>query len=140
MKTPRQLLQAASVAVEVSPRHLIPGEISADSRRRLRLCGAVRLPGLATGLALAMCLLAPVSLLAANHPPEIAGRDGGRALQFDGVNDYVVNTSPAFGVRSNLTVTAWIRNTDDFLTAEYNGQPAGNYLLSKGVSAISGGP
>ena len=84
--------------------------------------------------------LLPGFLFAENRPPEIAARGGGRALQFDGTNDYVANTNAAFGIRSNLTVTAWFRNTDDFLKAEYNTYPMGNYLLSKGVSAISGGP
>jgi subtilase family serine protease len=84
--------------------------------------------------------LTPAALLAQNHPPEIVVRDGGHALRLDGTNDYVANASGAFGLRSNLTVTAWFRNTDDFLKPEYNGQPMGNYLLSKGVSSIYGGP
>lgn len=72
-----------------------------------------------------------------NRPPTITVRQAGGALRFDGVNDYVAMNAAAFSVRSNLTVTAWFRNTDDFLTPEYNGHAAGNYLVSKGVRNYS---
>ncbi len=54
----------------------------------------------------------------------------GKALSFDGVNDYVTvnNSSAGLSIRNNLSVSLWSANTDNF-----SQDSAGNYLVSKGV-------
>lgn len=74
--------------------------------------------------------------LTPNLPP-VAGTAVSRAssLAFDGVDDFVRADEAALAIRRSLTVSAWFRNTDDFLEEEVNGGPGSNYLISKGVTS-----
>jgi len=61
-----------------------------------------------------------------NVPPVAGVLTTTAALEFDGINDFVSGASAAITTTSNLTVSLWFNNTDDFSL-----DPQSNYLVSK---------
>jgi len=54
------------------------------------------------------------------------------AASFDGSNDYISVTNTSLSLTTNISISLWIKNTDDFSSDSYS-----NYIISKGVIGSS---
>jgi len=54
----------------------------------------------------------------------------GKAYEFDGVNDYLSTNRSQLSLTNSLTVSLWVKNSDELFSDNY-----GNYIISKGATS-----